>query len=85
MILTRESLLEASWSCYGDQRGCYRRVCPVCRGAFYAGRPQARYCRAACRQRAYRRRRRTAMAIRPGGVENAELRNIGFGAATAEK
>ena len=56
MILTREALLEATWRRCGDCRGCYRRVCIMCGGVFYAGRPEARYCRAACRQRAYRRR-----------------------------
>jgi len=57
-ILTRERLLEITWRRYGDGRGCYRRVCRVCRKVFFAGRPEARYCRAACRQRAYRRRLR---------------------------
>jgi len=57
-ILTRERLLEMTWRRYGDGRGCYRRVCLVCRKTFFAGRPEARYCRSACRQRAYRRRLR---------------------------
>ena len=57
-IWTRRGLLEASWRRRGDHRGCYRRVCPVCGTVFYAGRPQATYCRAACRQRAYRRRQK---------------------------
>jgi len=57
-IWTRRGLLEATWRCYGDHRGCYRRACLVCGTVFYAGRPQARYCRAACRQRAYRQRRK---------------------------
>ena len=56
MILTREALLKATWRRCGDCRGCYRRVCVMCDRVFYAGRPEARYCRAACRQRAYRRR-----------------------------
>jgi hypothetical protein len=57
-ILTRRMVLQAAWHCYGDHRGCYRRVCVVCGRVLYAGRPEARYCRAACRQRAYRRRRK---------------------------
>ncbi|MBN2583966.1 MAG: hypothetical protein JXL80_12945 [Planctomycetes bacterium] len=57
-ILTREAILAATWRRCGDCRGCYRRTCLVCGRAFYAGRPEARYCRAACRQRAYRRRLR---------------------------
>ncbi|NLX59682.1 MAG: hypothetical protein GXY74_11405 [Phycisphaerae bacterium] len=58
MILTRRGLLEAAWRRWGNHRGCYRRVCIVCGIVFYAGRPQATYCRAACRQRAYRRRQK---------------------------
>jgi hypothetical protein len=61
MILTREWLLEATWRRCGDSRGCYRRRCLVCGRVFYASRPEACYCRPACRQRAYRRRLR----IRP--------------------
>ena len=57
-IMTREILLMITWQRRGDHRGCYRRVCPACGRVFYAGRPEARYCRAACRQRAYRRRKR---------------------------
>lgn len=57
-ILTRERLLEMTWRRCGDSRGCYRRVCRMCRKVFFAGRPEARYCRGACRQRAYRRRLR---------------------------
>jgi len=56
--LTREKLLEMTWRRYGDGPGCYRRVCLMCRKAFFASRPEARYCRGACRQRAYRRRLR---------------------------
>lgn len=57
MILARRTLLEATWRRLGDSRGCYRRVCPECGEVLYASRPEARYCRPACRQRAYRRRR----------------------------
>lgn len=56
MILTRQGLLAVTWRRCGGCRGCYRRVCVMCGRVFYAGRPEARYCRAACRQRAYRRR-----------------------------
>lgn len=58
MLLTREMLLKACWQRRGDHRGCYRRVCATCGGVFYTGRPEARYCRAACRQKAYRQRRK---------------------------
>ena len=57
-ILTYRALLQVAWQCHGDHRGCYRRVCLACGRVFYAGRPEARYCRPACRQRAYRNRRR---------------------------
>ncbi len=56
MFLTRGMLLEATWRRLGDSRGCYRRLCRVCDDVFFASRPEARYCRAACRQRAYRQR-----------------------------
>lgn len=55
-IMTREILLMITWQCHGDHRGCYQRVCVACGRVFYAGRPEARYCRPACRQRAYRSR-----------------------------
>ncbi|MBN1554421.1 MAG: hypothetical protein JXA11_06725 [Phycisphaerae bacterium] len=55
-MLTREMILMACWHRRGDHRGCYRRLCATCGAAFYVGRPEARYCRAACRQKAYRRR-----------------------------
>ena len=55
-MLSRRMLLKAAWQRRGDHRGCYRRVCRVCGTVFYASRPEATYCRAACRQRAYRRR-----------------------------
>lgn len=55
-FMTRRMLLEITWHRCGDHRGCYRRRCIVCGTVFYAGRPEARYCRSACRQRAYRRR-----------------------------
>ena len=66
-MLSRRMLLKAAWQRRGDHRGCYRRVCGPCGAVFYASRPEATYCRAACRQRAYRRRVRlrletTAMA-----------------------
>lgn len=69
-MLTRRALLETAWRCRGNHRGCYRRVCPVCGTVFYAGRPQATYCRAACRQRAYRHRRKMRRRSAPArGVE----------------
>jgi len=55
---TREMLLAACWQRHGDHRGCYRRRCATCGVVFYVGRPEARYCRPACRQRAYRKRRK---------------------------
>ena len=68
-ILTRRMLLEATWRRCGDSRGCYRRVCPECGEVLYASQPEARYCRPACRQRAYRRRVRfrwkQALIFRP--------------------
>ena len=54
--LTDEALLEASWRRHGEGRGCHRRQCLDCGRNFFTSRPEARYCRAACRQRAYRRR-----------------------------
>jgi len=65
LILTREMLLMAAWRRHGDHVGCYRRSCAVCRATFYAGRPEARYCRPACRQRAYRNRLRAAIHLDP--------------------
>ena len=62
-MFTRETLLAACWRRRGDHVGCYRRACAVCGTVFFAGRPQATYCRAACRQRAYRQRRRQRYAI----------------------
>lgn len=64
MILTRRMLLEATWNRLGDSRGCYRRKCPQCGDVLYASRPEARYCRQACRQRAYRRRLRSRRSVR---------------------
>ena len=58
MFMTREMLLAAAWRRHGDHVGCYRRTCAVCGATIYASRPEARYCRPACRQRAYRRRKR---------------------------
>jgi hypothetical protein len=57
-VLSHQSLLETIWRRYGDSRGCYRRVCLNCDRPFFAIRPEARFCRAVCRQRAYRRRLR---------------------------
>lgn len=57
-ILKYRTVLRLAWRCRGDHRGCYRRVCVVCGEVFYTGRPEARYCRPACRQRAYRNRHR---------------------------
>jgi hypothetical protein len=64
-MLTRRMLLEATWRLYGEGRGCYRHSCCSCGEVFFASRPEARYCQPACRQRAYRMRRRlAAMGIR---------------------
>jgi len=68
-MFTREMLLEATWRLYGEGRGCYRRACRVCGTVFFVGRPEARYCRAACRQRAYRARRRRARHVGPCSQE----------------
>jgi len=57
-MLSRQMLLETTWQRCGDHRGCYRRICAMCRTTFFTARPEARYCRPACRQRAYRWRRR---------------------------
>lgn len=57
-MLTHQMLLKIAWHQHGDHRGCYRRRCAACGTVFYVGRPEARYCRSACRQRAYRNRRR---------------------------
>ena len=59
-FMTRRMLLKITWHRCGDHRGCYRRRCIVCGTVFYAGRPEARYCRSACRQRAYRPRLRAS-------------------------
>jgi len=64
-IMTREILLMITWRRCGDHRGCYRRRCVMCGTTFYAGRPEARYCRPACRQRAYRNRLRAALHLDP--------------------
>jgi hypothetical protein len=56
MFVTRRMLLEATWRRHGDSRGCYRRSCRMCGALLFASRPEARYCRPACRQRAYRQR-----------------------------
>ncbi len=57
-MLTRRSLLEATWRLYGECCGCYRHVCRNCGAVFFSSRPEARHCQPACRQRAYRMRRR---------------------------
>jgi hypothetical protein len=62
MVLTHEALLEATWRRHGEGRGCHLRQCLTCGHEFFTSRPEARYCRAACRQRAYRRRLRTGLA-----------------------
>jgi len=67
MVLTHEALLEASWRRHGEGRGCHRRHCLACGHGFFTSRPEARYCRAACRQRAYRARVR----LTPRGEEVA--------------
>jgi hypothetical protein len=59
MDLTHEALLEVTWRLYGEGRGCHRHQCWACGREFFSRRPEACYCRAACRQRAYRRRRRS--------------------------
>jgi len=64
-MLTRRTLMGAAWRRRGDHRGCYRRICRQCGAMFYASRPEAQYCQAACRQRAYRRRRRLAREVDP--------------------
>jgi len=61
----RRTFLAAAWRRRGDHRGCYRRVCRQCGAVFYTSRPEARYCRAACRQRAYRRRRHLVRKVGP--------------------
>jgi len=61
-ILTREALLAATWRLYGEGRGCHRRRCGSCGREFFSQRPEARYCRAACRQKAYRQRVRARRA-----------------------
>ncbi len=66
-MLTHRMILEATWLRYGEGRGCHRRRCVLCGSIFYATRPEARYCGAACRQQAYRRRlqMRKKMPSRP--------------------
>ena len=66
--LSYRALLEAYHRRYGDGRGCYRRCCRQCGTMFYTGRPEAKYCRPACRQRAYRWRRRHARNRSSPGV-----------------
>ncbi|MBM4020313.1 MAG: hypothetical protein FJ288_18670 [Planctomycetes bacterium] len=67
LVLSRQAFLEMIWQWHGDRRGCYRHVCLACGRTFYASRPDARYCRGACRQRAYRRRLRRSGAAPAGG------------------
>ncbi|HOI56394.1 MAG TPA: hypothetical protein PLP01_14195 [Phycisphaerae bacterium] len=62
MHLTREALLAVTWRLYGEGRGCHRHHCRSCRREFFSQRPEARYCRAACRQRAWRQRIRARRA-----------------------
>lgn len=61
-MMTDTALLKLAWRCHGDHVGCYRRLCRACGEPFYTPRPEARYCRHACRQRAYRQRRRARRA-----------------------
>ena len=68
-MLTRTSLLKAVWRQAGNHRGCYRLTCHQCGAVFFTSRPEARYCRDACRQRAYRRRRRLVREVCPRGQE----------------
>ena len=56
--LTYQDLIAACWNRHGESRGCHRRCCANCGRPFFTSRPEARYCRAACRQRAYRQRLR---------------------------
>ena len=72
-MLTYEMIMEATWRRRGDHRGCYRRVCVECGSVFFTSRPEARYCQAACRQRAYRRRRRQARHVGPRSQERAPV------------
>jgi len=58
LFLSDQTFLAMVWHRHGDSRACYRRFCGACSLPFFAFRPEARYCRAACRQRAYRRRLR---------------------------
>ena len=64
MELTYEALRETTWRLYGEGVGCHRRQCLACGREFFSRRPEATYCRAACRQRAYRRRRLRVGSIR---------------------
>ncbi len=73
MVITRQALLEVTWRRYGEGRGCYRRVCQSCSRVFFASRPEARYCRAACRQRAYRRRLRRDKVVLTGRATTQNL------------
>ena len=64
-MLTERWLIELVWRRHGEGRGCHRRVCLSCGVVFFTIRPEARYCRAACRQRAYRQRRRLERHVGP--------------------
>jgi len=64
MLLTREALLAVTWRLYGERRGCHRHQCGFCGREFFSQRPEAKYCGASCRQRAYRRRLRLRRGAR---------------------
>jgi len=68
-MVTARWLIELTWRRCGEGRGCHRRVCLSCGVVFFTIRPEAKYCRAACRQRAYRRRRRLARQVGPRSQE----------------
>jgi len=61
-MLSERDVLKLHHRLYGDRPGCYRRTCTACGAQFYTSRPEARYCRPACRQRTYRQRRRSPQA-----------------------
>jgi len=63
-IWTERGLIAILWRRYGEGRGRHRRVCQSCGRAFFCIRPEATYCRPACRQRAYRRRCRADQRVR---------------------
>lgn len=46
----------------GGERTYYRKICPVCKHPFHAERSDALTCSNKCRQKLYRRRKRSARA-----------------------